>query len=114
MGSSWRVGVGVDPTERSALVTSGPFALVRNPIFTAMAATALGLTLMVPNAVALIAWLVLVVALQLQVRAVDETGAIRPSRTVPPKARSPTSGVTETCCEPRAPRQAEGTRQTAD
>lgn len=70
MGTSWRVGV--DPTERTQLVTAGPFALARNPIFTAMAATSFGLALMVPNAVALVAWLVLVVALQLQVRAVEE------------------------------------------
>lgn len=70
MGTSWRVGV--DPAERTDLVTGGAFALVRNPIFTAMAATTLGLTLMVPNAVALAAWLVLVLALQLQVRAVEE------------------------------------------
>ncbi|HEY8533768.1 MAG TPA: isoprenylcysteine carboxylmethyltransferase family protein [Micromonospora sp.] len=70
MGTSWRVGV--DPTERTSLVTSGPFALVRNPVFTAMATTSLGLTLLVPNAVSLVAWLVLVIALQLQVRAVEE------------------------------------------
>ena len=37
MGSNWRIGV--DETERTDLVTSGPFALVRNPIFTVMAAT---------------------------------------------------------------------------
>ena len=41
-------------TPRSApqLVTSGPFALVRNPIFAAMLPTALGLTLLVPSWVA--------------------------------------------------------------
>ncbi|WP_435585947.1 methyltransferase family protein [Micromonospora aurantiaca (nom. illeg.)] len=70
MGTSWRIGV--DPTERTPLVTDGPFSLARNPIFTAMAGTTLGLALMVPNAVAIVAWLVLVVALQLQVRAVEE------------------------------------------
>ena len=50
MGDSWRVGV--DPTERTALVTGGPFGVVRNPIFTAMLATVLGLVLMVPNLLA--------------------------------------------------------------
>ncbi|MEW2376980.1 isoprenylcysteine carboxylmethyltransferase family protein [Micromonospora sp. NPDC047812] len=70
MGTSWRIGV--DPDERTPLVTSGAFGLARNPIFTAMAATALGLALMVPNTVALAAWLALVLALQLQVRAVEE------------------------------------------
>ncbi|RLK24268.1 protein-S-isoprenylcysteine O-methyltransferase Ste14 [Micromonospora sp. M71_S20] len=70
MGTSWRIGV--DPGERTPLVTGGAFGLARNPIFTAMAATALGLALMVPNTVALAAWLALVLALQLQVRAVEE------------------------------------------
>ena len=70
MGASWRIGV--DATETTALVTSGTFRWVRNPIFTAMAATALGLTLMVPNVVALTGLVMLVVALQLQVRVVEE------------------------------------------
>jgi protein-S-isoprenylcysteine O-methyltransferase Ste14 len=70
MGSSWRIGV--DPGERTPLVTGGAFGLARNPIFTAMAVTALGLALMVPNTVALAAWLALILALQLQVRAVEE------------------------------------------
>lgn len=70
MGTSWRVGV--DPTEQTRLVTDGPFALVRNPIFTAMGGTTLGLTLMVPNAVSMATLLVLILALQLQVRGVEE------------------------------------------
>lgn len=70
MGVSWRIGV--DPAERTELVTTGPFALVRNPIFTAMAVTSLGLTLMVPNPVAALGFAVLVVAVQMQVRAVEE------------------------------------------
>jgi protein-S-isoprenylcysteine O-methyltransferase Ste14 len=70
MGTSWRIGV--DPTETTGLVTSGPFALVRNPIFTAMAVTGLGLALMVPNLIALAGALGLLVALQLQVRVVEE------------------------------------------
>jgi protein-S-isoprenylcysteine O-methyltransferase Ste14 len=70
MGTSWRIGV--DPAERTALVTSGPFALVRNPIFAAMLPTALGLTLMVPSWIALLGLSGLVLALQLQVRAVEE------------------------------------------
>jgi protein-S-isoprenylcysteine O-methyltransferase Ste14 len=70
MGTSWRIGV--DPEERTALVTSGPFALVRNPIFAAMLPTALGLTLLVPSWVAIAGLLGLVVALELQVRVVEE------------------------------------------
>lgn len=70
MGSEWRIGVDVE--ERTRLVTDGLFALVRNPIFTAMSVTALGLTLMVPNLVAIAGLVALVVALQLQVRVVEE------------------------------------------
>jgi len=70
MGTSWRIGV--DHEERTELVTHGPFALVRNPIFAAMIPTALGLTLMVPSVVALAGLLGLIVALELQVRVVEE------------------------------------------
>jgi protein-S-isoprenylcysteine O-methyltransferase Ste14 len=70
MGDSWRIGV--DQEERTALVTSGPFALARNPIFAAMLPTALGLALMVPSWVAFVGVVALVVALELQVRVVEE------------------------------------------
>ncbi|MFI0405728.1 methyltransferase family protein [Actinomadura sp. 3N508] len=70
MGASWRVGV--DEDERTALVTSGAFALARNPIFTAMIVTALGLAAMVPNAVSIFGSLLTVAAIELQVRAVEE------------------------------------------
>jgi protein-S-isoprenylcysteine O-methyltransferase Ste14 len=70
MGASWRVGV--DPAERTALVREGPFTHVRNPIFTAMAITGLGLTLMVPNVLALTAFAALIIAVELQVRVVEE------------------------------------------
>lgn len=70
MGTSWRIGV--DPEERTELVTDGPFALVRNPIFAAMLPTALGLTLLVPSWVAILGLVGLVVALELQVRVVEE------------------------------------------
>lgn len=70
MGASWRIGV--DPGERTALVTTGPFALVRNPIFAAMIPTALGLALLVPSWIAIAGLAGLVVALELQVRVVEE------------------------------------------
>jgi protein-S-isoprenylcysteine O-methyltransferase Ste14 len=70
LGASWRPDV--DPTTRTALVTSGPFRLVRNPIFTATAATATGLALLVPNPVAAAMLVAFVTALQLQVRLVEE------------------------------------------
>ena len=75
MGASWRVGV--DAGERTTLVTGGAFALARNPIFTAMIVTTLGLALMVPNVVALAALVVLVVSVQLQVRAIEEPYLVR-------------------------------------
>jgi protein-S-isoprenylcysteine O-methyltransferase Ste14 len=70
MGTSWRIGV--DPAERTALVTGGAFALVRNPIFTAMTVTSRGLALMVPNVVSLLATALLIASIEVQVRAVEE------------------------------------------
>ena len=68
MGASWRPDV--DPDARTALVTGGPFRLVRNPIFTATAATALAL--IVPNLVAAAMLATFFAALQVQVRLVEE------------------------------------------
>lgn len=70
MGKSWRIGV--DPSERTELVTTGPFALVRNPIFAAMIPTALGLALMVPSVISIAAVVGLLIALELQIRVVEE------------------------------------------
>lgn len=70
MGASWRIGV--DPAERTGLVTGGIFARVRNPIFTAMLVTALGLTLMVGNVISLAGLAALFAALEVQVRFVEE------------------------------------------
>ncbi|MGC4938680.1 methyltransferase family protein [Kribbella sp. DT2] len=70
MGTSWRVGV--DATERTELRTTGVFAWVRNPVFTAMLLTAAGLTLMAPNLLGVAGWVALFVAIQLQVRVVEE------------------------------------------
>jgi protein-S-isoprenylcysteine O-methyltransferase Ste14 len=70
MGESWRIGV--DESERTDLVTEGPFALARNPIFAAMLPTSVGLTLMVPSWVAFLGLAALFLALELQVRVVEE------------------------------------------
>lgn len=70
MGDAWRIGV--DPEERTQLVTSGPFELVRNPIYSAMLPTVFGLVLMVPNVLSILAFAVLLIALELQVRLVEE------------------------------------------
>jgi protein-S-isoprenylcysteine O-methyltransferase Ste14 len=70
MGASWRIGV--EPSERTPLVTAGAFAFARNPIFTGMLGVALGLALLLPNALALAAVASLAVAIELQVRLVEE------------------------------------------
>ncbi|MEU4511179.1 isoprenylcysteine carboxylmethyltransferase family protein [Nonomuraea wenchangensis] len=75
MGASWRIGV--EESETTALVTTGAFVFARNPIFTAMIATAAGLAAMVPNAISLVALLLAVVSIELQVRAVEEPCLLR-------------------------------------
>ena len=75
MGSSWRIGV--DAQERPVLVTDGPFAIVRNPVFAAMLPIALGLALLVPNLLSLAGLIVLVVAVELQARVVEEPYLLR-------------------------------------
>ncbi|SDN31956.1 Protein-S-isoprenylcysteine O-methyltransferase Ste14 [Lentzea albidocapillata subsp. violacea] len=75
MGASWRIGV--DPAESTALVTDGLFAHVRNPVFTAMIMTGAGLTALAPNVIALIALVALVVAVEIQVRVVEEPYLLR-------------------------------------
>jgi protein-S-isoprenylcysteine O-methyltransferase Ste14 len=70
MGVSWRFGI--DPAERTDLVTTGAFTVVRNPVYTAVLIVGLGLTLMVPNIVSLVAAAFVVLAIQVQVRVVEE------------------------------------------
>jgi len=75
MGRSWRVGV--NETERTELVTGGPFKLVRNPIYSAMVPAVAGLALLVPSVVALLGLALLVAALEIQVRLVEEPYLLR-------------------------------------
>lgn len=70
MGPSWRVGV--NESERTELVTTGPFGIARNPIFTMMIVTVAGLALMAPTLPSLLGLALFVVAIQLQVRVVEE------------------------------------------
>ena len=70
MGTSWRIGV--DPAERTQLVTQGLFSYSRNPIFASMILAALGLALMLPNLVALVSLASLALAIQIQVRLIEE------------------------------------------
>lgn len=75
MGRSWRIGV--DESERTQLVTGGPFRLVRNPIYSAMIPTVAGLALLVPSVVALAGVALLAIALEMQVRLVEEPHLLR-------------------------------------
>jgi protein-S-isoprenylcysteine O-methyltransferase Ste14 len=70
MGSSWRIGV--DPTERTELITAGPFGWARNPIFTGMVTAAIGLALLAPTLLTVAAVAMLVAAVEIQVRSVEE------------------------------------------
>jgi protein-S-isoprenylcysteine O-methyltransferase Ste14 len=70
MGDSWRVGV--DESEMTQLVHSGMFGRVRNPIYTAMLTFDLGIALLTPNFVTFAGLTLAIVALELQVRRVEE------------------------------------------
>jgi protein-S-isoprenylcysteine O-methyltransferase Ste14 len=70
MGSSWRLGI--DESEHTELVVQGPFRFMRNPIYTTMFLTMLGIALVVPNLIALIGMVLLFVSMHLEVRAVEE------------------------------------------
>jgi protein-S-isoprenylcysteine O-methyltransferase Ste14 len=75
MRASFRIGV--DEAERTALVTDGPFALVRNPIYSAMLPALLGLALLAGSAVAFAGFVLVLVALELQTRLVEEPYLLR-------------------------------------
>ena len=70
MGASWRIGV--DPAERTELVTGGLFRWSRNPIFLGMLVFWAGIALLVPNAVAILAVVLATAAIEVQVRVVEE------------------------------------------
>ena len=70
MGDSWRVGV--DDSETTALVHTGMFGRVRNPIYTAMLTFDLGIALLTPNFVTIAGLILAVTALEVQVRRVEE------------------------------------------
>lgn len=53
-------------------MTTGAFAIVRNPIFSAMGVAGVGLALIVPNVLAIGGLVVLRVAIEIQVRVVEE------------------------------------------
>jgi protein-S-isoprenylcysteine O-methyltransferase Ste14 len=70
MGEAWRIGV--DPGERTRLVTGGPFAIVRNPIYAGMIPCLAGIALLVPTVLTIAGALLILLALELQTRLVEE------------------------------------------
>jgi protein-S-isoprenylcysteine O-methyltransferase Ste14 len=70
MGDSWRIGV--DASETTELVDGGVFGWVRNPIFSAMLVFGGGVTIMAPNILAVLGFGLLLMAIEMQVRVVEE------------------------------------------
>ena len=70
MGNSWRIGV--EASEKTEFVTDGLFAWVRNPIFSFILLTGVGLVLLLPTTHSLLALVLTTLGIQIQVRAVEE------------------------------------------
>ena len=70
MGDSWRIGV--DPGESTTLVTNGIYAWVRNPIFSFIGLSLIGIALVVPNPLSLAAIVLTWLGIEMQVRYVEE------------------------------------------
>ncbi len=70
LGRSWRIGV--DTSERTELIERGAFGIVRNPIFSALQLTAMSLAVLCSTPLAWLACAAQLVALELQVRGVEE------------------------------------------
>jgi protein-S-isoprenylcysteine O-methyltransferase Ste14 len=75
MGDAWRGDV--DPSASTRLVTDGPFRIVRNPIMSGILLTWIGLALIVPTVVAVAMLILFLVALEIQVRLVEEPYLLR-------------------------------------
>jgi protein-S-isoprenylcysteine O-methyltransferase Ste14 len=75
MGENWRIGVSDE--QRTDLVTGGWFSICRNPIYAAMVVGWSGFALMVPTWLGLAAVVAIGLALELQVRFVEEPYLVR-------------------------------------
>jgi protein-S-isoprenylcysteine O-methyltransferase Ste14 len=75
MGENWRIGV--SDQQHTDLVTGGWFSVCRNPIYAAMVVGWSGFALMVPTWLSLAAVVVIAIALELQVRVVEEPYLVR-------------------------------------
>jgi len=70
MGESWRIGI--DSEHQTSLVQTGIFSLSRNPIFVGMIITLLGLFLVIPDALTLLALIMGGTLIAIQVRLEEE------------------------------------------
>ena len=70
MGESWRIGIDID--HKTKLVQAGVYRVSRNPIFLGMMVTLFGLFLVIPNAVTLLIFALIVVVINIQVRLEEE------------------------------------------
>jgi protein-S-isoprenylcysteine O-methyltransferase Ste14 len=70
LGASWRIGI--DEAERTDLVTTGVFGVVRNPIFSTVVLAFFGMALMVPNPLAIAGVVITVAGIEVQVRLAEE------------------------------------------
>ena len=75
MGAAWRTGI--DPGRSQHLVTWGLFATVRNPVYVTVMAASLGIALLAPTVVAVLALLICLVSLEVQTRLVEEPFLLR-------------------------------------
>lgn len=66
MGKNWRMGI--DPTERTALIVAGPYAYVRHPIYALSQAMMLASVVAVPSPLMITAGLVHILLLQWEAR----------------------------------------------
>jgi len=70
MGTAWRIGV--DPTEKTSLITNGLYRYVRNPIYTGLFLGGVGLFLISPSIILLVGMLAFFVSVELFVKRVEE------------------------------------------
>lgn len=70
MKESWRIGI--DEVNKAQLVTSGLFAVSRNPVFLGIVVANFGLLLVLPNAISLLILALTIVSLNTQIRLEEE------------------------------------------
>lgn len=70
MGDSWRIGI--DRARATKLVTGGPYAFSRNPIYLCVMVSAGAFVAAVPNGASIVAWMLIVLGFDLWVRWVEE------------------------------------------